>query len=1048
MRKFKKLLAMLVTAAMLLSMVPAAFAAPPGGPGGGPGGPGGMPGMSSTPTDMSGMLALKQYVFVASQGETADGEVSTACYGVYAKGEEGQAAFVPQSFSGELTVYQDKDMTEACADVEAAVNNGVFTMSGSGMDLSGNTVYYLSTGEGAYPTTIYVVNDEYSANAATLTLADGDTIQITTYAPNMAKGDYKAVVDANVIDGNTSVYLGGNRTAVSLDELTDSENYSSNREAAAWYLTSSGITNAGATMTTFGDTLYNFEYTMGIYRLFQIENKVTNTAADFVDTTDYVGAMMQNDQFSDAISGTMHSGVWNGIYTKMSEALLPGSSEENPAYLLTNIDEETRTMGFGDPVDVEFAYVGIYNAFASKWSTLNAAGEEMAAKLAEAAAAYDGAAVTAPADYTNEAKISAVATVLLGQAEAPAADKVLTKIEAVAVLYAARGCVTSRTSPDETLAERTGTRHADLSQLFLYSNSGNAQSEVQIFHDAAAAQSALNGKTFISKDNTAVLLNNIGGTVSLTNSTFGITDTKVGSWSTSDPTDSPVAVRDLSVSIDGAEAPGTPMSIPDPENGGYVYNAMGRNAYYHDGIGSGIAVWGASSVLDMTSDNGTLVLSGSNGSMSGTAFAGFGGTIKIHDAVAYSSAQHLTNILFNGTVHYEDAYALGSGRLFSSDVWGAYQVFEDTIGNGGNVTDEPTTIIAKNSVYGNSIGGNGYASQYFENSVLNVGTAGFANKTSLITDVASLTLVNSVLNNTTGTLFSIDGGANAIVTLVDSEINLPGNTLANIKSWDTINHPAFVTENPAVAPLFHSDAVVKLYGNNTITTTDGTLTASVAEGATLTIYGKVVDANGNAITIPGATIVDGEGTLVVNSATESIVFEDVNDEWFAPYVYDVARAGLMGSTSTEAALFAPLANMTRAEVATIIYRMAGQPEVSSEASFDDVEGGQWYTDAVYWAAAEGIVNGRDESTFGTFDNVTRQELVAMLYRYVKGTEENVDASASLDAFADKGDVADWAVESMQWAVGAGVINGGDNGLNPAGGATRAEVAAILANLSK
>ena len=168
-------------------------------------------------------------------------------------------------------------------------------------------------------------------------------------------------------------------------------------------------------------------------------------------------------------------------------------------------------------------------------------------------------------------------------------------------------------------------------------------------------------------------------------------------------------------------------------------------------------------------------------------------------------------------------------------------------------------------MYGNSVGGNGFASQYFENSILNVGTASFQNTTSLITDTGSLTLVNSKLNSTSGTFASSTKGERVIVTLVDSEIDMSkGNVLAKVDNWETLNQkrPGFSDNG-----LFDGEMVIDLVGENTIVTSDGTLTATVADGASLTINGSVVDENGNAIAIPGATINAGSGKLVVKANT-------------------------------------------------------------------------------------------------------------------------------------------------------------------------------------
>ena len=809
MKRLSRLLAIVIALAMLLSL--SAFASGESSGGG---------------INLGGMLALKQYVFVASQGEIADGAVSTDLYGVYEAGGEGEAAFVPQPFDGEIAVFADSGLTEPAAGVAAAAADGVLTLTG--VDTQGNTAYYLSTGEGAYNTTIYVVNDEYADNA-TLTLADGTSMELTTYAPNMAYGDYAAIVGANPIQGDTAVYIGGNRTAVSLDDLTDTENFAGHEEAAAWFLRS-GITNAGDSLTAFGDKFYGYEFAVSLYRLFQIVVDQTTSVAGYADPDDFVGAMFSNDPYSDAVSATLQAGVWDGIYTQYTDVKDLGDG----FYLTENIPGVT-SLGTGAEVDVEFAYVGMFNAFTSIWTMLNADGEALAAELKAAAARFDGTSAEPSADgpvtYSNEARIAAVSSVLLGQAEAPAADTVLSKAEAVELLYAAAPYVQSKVAPDASREEATGSAYADMTQWF-----GPEYGETIIVtpDNLGEIQASIDDADLISEENAALLINN-AGELTITNNTVSLTGN-------ADNVASVIAgMSDPRYALDGQEA------VIDPTHDGFVYNATSRNAFYRFAVGTAMGIWGKDTIVNLRSDNGTLVIdgeaSGSStppGTMAGTAFVGFGGSLNITNAVAYSSSQHLTNNLYNGTVHYVDAAAFGSGRVYSSDFWGGYQIYEDSVATGGSVTDEPTTLVVKNGVYGNSVGGNGFASQYFENSILNVSTATFQNTTSFVTDTGALTLVNSVLNNSGTKLFAATGCERAIFTVVDSELNLPGgNTLASVGNRDGVNAITDVTVDPAnldeYQALYDGEAAVRFFGDVTIATADGTLTVDVAEGGVLTV---------------------------------------------------------------------------------------------------------------------------------------------------------------------------------------------------------------------
>ena len=774
----------------------------------------------SAGSGLEGVLALSQYVFVASQGEVNDGAVSAACYGVYTAGGEGEPAFVPAGFDGDVAVYADSALTAEAEGVTAAVADGALTVTG--VDEAANTAYYLSAADGV--TAIYVVCDEYADNA-TLTLADGTTMELTTYAPNMAFGDYAAITDANPIEGDTAVYIGGNRTARTVADLTDTENFEGYEDAVAWYLRS-GITNAGDSLTTFGPVMYGYQYAVAMYRLFQIVVDQITSVAGYVDPDDFVGAMFSNDPYSDAVSATLQAGIWNGVYTQYADVKDLGEG----FYLTENIPGVT-SLGTGAVVDVEFAYVGMFNAFTSVWTMLNEDGEALAEALVSAAADYDGHPAEAPDDYTNEAKIAAVSAVLLGEDEAPAADTQLTKAEAVAILYAAAPCVRAKVAPDASREEATGSAYADMSQYF---GPEYGDTVIVTADNLDEIQAGVDEMDLISENNAALLVNN-AGELTITNNTVSLTG------NANDVTDVLLSLSDPRYALDGQEA------ATDPTHDGFVYNATTRNAFYRFAVGTALGVWGKDTVVYLRSDDGTLVLDGEAtgattmaGTMAGTSFVGFGGSLNIANAVAYSASQHLTNNLYNGTIHYVDSYAYGSGRVYSSDFWGGYQVYEDTVAAGGNVTDEPTTLILKNTVFGNSLGGNGFASQYAENCILNAGTATFQNTTSLITDTGALTLVNSVLNNTSGTFAAATGCERAIITVVDSTINLAGNVLASVGNRSGVNAITDVTVDPAnleaYQDLYDGEMAVYFYGDNVIDSADGILTVNVAEGGLLTVY--------------------------------------------------------------------------------------------------------------------------------------------------------------------------------------------------------------------
>ena len=174
----------------------------------------------------------------------------------------------------------------------------------------------------------------------------------------------------------------------------------------------------------------------------------------------------------------------------------------------------------------------------------------------------------------------------------------------------------------------------------------------------------------------------------------------------------------------------------------------------------------------------------------------------------------------------------------------------------------------------------------------------------------------------------------------------------------------------------------------------------------------------------------------------SMPFADVeNTDWFydaVEYVYD---NGIMSGTGDTT--FSPDIATTRSMIVTILHRMEGTPSANGEG-FADVPAGQWYTNAISWASANGVVSGYGNGMFGPNDPITREQMAAILYRYVQYKEYDHAATGDVSAFADFSQTSDYAVEALNWATGEGLISGvGNNMLDPTGSATRAQAAMIL-----
>lgn len=171
-------------------------------------------------------------------------------------------------------------------------------------------------------------------------------------------------------------------------------------------------------------------------------------------------------------------------------------------------------------------------------------------------------------------------------------------------------------------------------------------------------------------------------------------------------------------------------------------------------------------------------------------------------------------------------------------------------------------------------------------------------------------------------------------------------------------------------------------------------------------------------------------------------FGDVQEsDWYYENVkYAYENQLFAGISETE---FGPNDVMTRGMLVTVLHRAEGEPQ-GEMSEFKDIPEGEYYAEAVNWAAANGIVNGYDENTFAPNDSITREQIAAILERYGDFKERATDETGDLSRFIDADQVSDWALENVKWAVGAGLINGHDDGrLDPLGNATRAEVAAML-----
>ena len=175
----------------------------------------------------------------------------------------------------------------------------------------------------------------------------------------------------------------------------------------------------------------------------------------------------------------------------------------------------------------------------------------------------------------------------------------------------------------------------------------------------------------------------------------------------------------------------------------------------------------------------------------------------------------------------------------------------------------------------------------------------------------------------------------------------------------------------------------------------------------------------------------------------TISYNDVKaGDWYANAVNYVTLTGLMNGTGDG---FSPNLAINRGMMVTVLYRMAGSPEVTAENPFTDVPADTWYTDAVIWASENGITAGTSETTFSPTSSLTREQLATFFYRFADfENPDPIEITGDLTGFTDAGQVASYATDAMKWAIGEGLISGTtETTLSPKATATRAQVATIL-----
>ena len=339
----------------------------------------------------------------------------------------------------------------------------------------------------------------------------------------------------------------------------------------------------------------------------------------------------------------------------------------------------------------------------------------------------------------------------------------------------------------------------------------------------------------------------------------------------------------------------------------------------------------------------------------------------------------------------------------------------------GSAVKGELTVNAKSS--GGSSGGGGSSSGSTQDKTTTTATNPDGSETTTVTDKKTGTV--------TETTKYTDGSSKIV------EMKKDGTVTQTTTAKDGVKVVAVIQDKGSV------DATVTL--PSSVKSAKVTIPAPKVTAGTVLVE---VGVNGEQVAKKIVVTKDGVELTLDASARFKIedrskAFGDVSEtDWaYEPVTFVTARDLFTGISDTE---FGPKQPMTRGMLATVLYRLEGA-QVSGAPDFSDVTAGLYYTDAVAWAAQQGIVTGIGDGRFAAEGSITREQLAAMLYRYAKAS----GTSGNVTGYPDAAQVSPWASEAMNWAVDAGIISGDNNGrLNPQGNATRAEVATMLMRFVK
>lgn len=258
------------------------------------------------------------------------------------------------------------------------------------------------------------------------------------------------------------------------------------------------------------------------------------------------------------------------------------------------------------------------------------------------------------------------------------------------------------------------------------------------------------------------------------------------------------------------------------------------------------------------------------------------------------------------------------------------------------------------------------------------------------------------------------------ITVNPTSLNLAEGASASLSA--TIS-PSDTTDDKTLTWKSSNTAVASVDNNGIVT--------AVAEGsATIT----VTTSNGKSASC--------QVTVYREEEESSLPFADVSTgAWYYATVSEVYEKGLM--TGKDDSTFAPGETLARAQFATVLYRIEGEPAITFSQTFKDVQDNIWYTDPILWAGEAGVVTGYSNGCFGPADMINREQMATMMFRYANAKGLDTSQRADFSSYPDAGSVSEFAQEAMAWCVANGIITGDNGRLNPQGETARAVCATII-----